>query len=89
MTLKRGDERTMLPGLSTTMNCRSLSSCSTLTGVEVTGGSCRCTTFLDTEMVYKTWRIPRQIDNALNKISVYDDSLRICYVSINRGYTRF
>lgn len=37
--------RTMLPGLSITINSRSLSSCSILTGLEVTGGSWRCTTF--------------------------------------------
>lgn len=41
------DERTMLPGLSTTINSLSTSWSRTLTGVEVTGGSCLCTTFLE------------------------------------------
>ena len=37
---------TIEPGLSMTMNCPSLSWWIIQTGVDVTGGSCRCTTFL-------------------------------------------
>jgi len=40
------NERTMLPGLSTIMNSRSMSWRRILTGVDVTGGSWRWTTFL-------------------------------------------
>lgn len=40
------DERTMLPGLSTTINSRSLLWRRIFTGFDVTGGSCRWTTFL-------------------------------------------
>lgn len=77
----RQDERTMLPGLSTTINSRSLSCSKILTGVAVTGGSWRCTTFLHT-ISAQDQAIARAI-HSLDPISVEEDCVWLRYLSID------
>lgn len=79
--------RTMLPGLSITINSRSTSWRRILTGVEVTGGSCLWTTFLHiTFMMLPSDRIS-YILYALYTISVSNNSVWFRDLPVNRCYT--
>jgi hypothetical protein len=76
------DERTMLPGLSTTMNSRSLSCRRILTGVDVTGGSWRWTTFLRRVNLVSLDQTFRDI-YSLDTVSVIKDSIWFRYFSVD------
>lgn len=80
--------RTMLPGLSMTMNSRSLSSSSIRTGMEDTGGSCRCTTFLHAIIQYSRRVTYTQLGYALNPVPVLDDRLGSRYFAIHSRHAR-
>ena len=77
-------QRTMEPGLSMTMNWRSLSWSTILTGVDVTAGSWRWDTFLHQGHVYQSDDFTEQ--HSLDSVSVSNDGVWLCDLAVDGGH---
>ena len=80
---------TMLPGLLTIRNSRSLSCSRIFTGVDVTGGSCLWTTFLPPKNGSESKQCRSNQEHSLDAITISYDGIRFCDFTINRSHTRF